>query len=516
MKKVGLCLIALLAAIFLLTPVLSAGEPKYGGTFRFGLEDDLKVLDPHVGSLAIEGYVLHLVFEPLIASDSNYLPQPQLAESYEVSPDGKVWTFRLRKGVKIHTGRELTSEDIKFSYDRIMDEKTAAGLRTQFSVVESFEIVDRYTFNFVLKEPSGGFIARFYNPFFLPFMVVPPESVDADGKITHPVGTGPFEFVEWKQNDYIKFKKFKDYRIDGLPYFDEVVVLPIPDQTTRMTALKTGDIDASRLLPLDQVADLIEKPAGDTNFALRPGGVSWFLTFNLSQPPFDDVRVRQAVAYGLNKQEISDGVTFGLGEVVNQDFPNNSPWHFDVPELYERNVEKAKALLAEAGYPDGLEAKILTTTGYPETVDMAVVVQAQLKEIGVNIELTKVDTATFIGKLQKGDFEIGSFGWVANADPENFYPLLFKTGAAYGFVFQGYGNPKVDDLLNKGGAAIKYEDRKAYYTEALRLMLEDSPAIFTFISPLGVGWKSYVKDFDLAVNVFCYYGGGFQYGWLDK
>ena len=342
------------------------------------------------------------------------------------------------------------------------------------------------------------------------------ESVNEDGSITHPIGTGPFEFVEWKPNDYIRLKKFKDYWMEGLPYLDELILKPVPDETIRLTSLKTGDLDIARFLPLDEVAKYKENPQPGYVLEICPGGAIWDIGFNVSKPPFDDKRVRQAFAYGIDKNEIELGISFGVGQVVNQPFFRENFWYCDVPD-YERDVEKAKALLKEAGYPDGLDITLTTANSYPQMLNQAAIMQAQLKEAGFNVELDVSDWVTLVSKYRTGEYTVQSGGWVATVDPSTVYPWIFVPGATFNnLIGDAYDNPEVTRLINKGGQTIDPDERKAIYTEMLKILLDDCPMIFTVYTGVGMGWQSRVKDYDSTMTVLVYSGGGLQYTWLDK
>ncbi len=516
MKKTG-ALVPIALFVLTLSPIASSGQQlKYGGELVFGTESDIKQLDPHKGFTAIEGRIFTLVCNNLIESGKEYEAQPGLAQSWDVSSDGKEWTFHLSKGVRFHNGREMTAEDIKFNFDRIMDPKTGAAMRSRFLLVDSVKVVDPYTVKFFLKKTSGGFLAGFFGS-GVQSPIIARECVKVDGTITHPIGTGPFEFVGWKANDYTKLRKFKDYWRKGLPYLDKLLLRPVPDETVRLSALRAGDVDIAFPLPIDEVAKLMKKPERDVHFSMEPQGAFQFINFNVAKPPFSDVRVRQAVAYGINKKEIMEGIYHGYGEVVNQNFKRGSPWYCDVPEL-GRDIQKAKALLKEAGYASGIELKLNTSSTYPQQFIMAQIIQAQLREIGMKIELDVSDWPTHVKKTMAGQFAFGVSGWSVLADPDLLYPAAFRPDGAYAFISgKAYNNPRLVELIDQASGTIDFGKRKEIYTKIIKIIVEDAPWIFVCTGPAPVGIRSHVKGFEAHINcLFSYAGGGLQYTWLDK
>jgi peptide/nickel transport system substrate-binding protein len=410
----------------------------------------------------------------------------------------------------------MTAEDIKWNLERILDPKIKSGLASRLAIIDSVSVMNRYTLKCTLKYSSGAFLAMFYGS-GLQMQVIAPECVKEDGIVTHPIGTGPFEFVEWKGNDYIKVKKFKDYWGKGMPYLDEVILKPVPDQTVRFTALKTGDLDMTYDLPLEEVTKLMEKPQKGFYFVPGAETSATFIHFNVSKPPFNDVRVRQAVAYGINKKELLMAVYRGYGDVVNQPFYKKSPWYCDVPEIAQ-DINKAKALLKEAGYPDGLEVKLMTNNGYVEHLITAQVIQGQLKEIGMKIELDMNDWPTQVRKSVTGEYAFGVASWAPIADPDILYPAAFTPKGAYGFLTgKAYNNSQITEFIEQARAALDFKQRKELYTKAIKIVVEDAPWIFTTKSQNPYGIRSHVKGFAPSANNFYVYGGGgLQYTWLDK
>jgi peptide/nickel transport system substrate-binding protein len=270
-------------------------------------------------------------------------------------------------------------------------------------------------------------------------------------------------------------------------------------------------------LPIEEVAKLQKRPEKDFQFSMEPQGSTIFIHFNVAKPPFNDVRVRQAVAYGINKKEMMEGIYHGYGDVVNQPFPRRSLWYCDVPEL-GRGIQKAKALLKEAGYPGGLALKLATTNTYPQYLATAQIMQAQLQEIGMKIELDVNDWPTHVKKSVAGDFAFSIAGWAAIADPDILYPAAFIPNGAYAFLTgKAYHHLQLAELIEQASGTVDFNKRKEIITRAVKLIVEDAPWIFTVTGPAPLGVRSYVKGFEAHPNaLFSYAGGGLQYVWLDK
>lgn len=511
MKK--LCL--LLVVIFLSFPTLCLGQSRYGGTLIVGIAGDITKVDPHKIVPRLELIFSSLLTDSLVDSGKEFETQPGLAVSWDVSADNKEWTFHLRKGVKFHNGREVTAKDIKFNMDRILDPKSKASPRSKFKMVDAVNVVDPYTVKFILKRPSGAFLPRFYGHTASRVGIIAPECVNEDGTVTHPIGTGPFKFVEWKPNEYIKVRKFKNYWRENLPYLDEVILKPIPDPTVRLTALRTGAIDIASSLPLEDVLLLMKKP--QKGFKFLPGidsNTPW-IGFNINKLPFDDVRVRRAVAYGIDKYEMQKAIDAGTAEVVNQPFSRSSRWYCNVPDI-DRNVQKAKKLLKEAGYPS-VKVK-LSVPVFADFPMFAEIIQAQLAEIGMDVELDISDWPTFIKKGIKGELSFMIAGWTAIADPDVLYPDALTPNGVYAlFLARSYNNPKMTETLAKAGVIADFNERKRLYAEAIGILMKDLPLIHLLHRKGYYGIRSRVKGFEVHPNALLVFsGGGLQYTWLDK
>jgi ABC-type transport system substrate-binding protein len=425
----------LLAAVLaLLLPFETAAQtPKRGGTLVVGMSQDLPGLDPHPSTSTITYQVLSLVYQGLVDFDRDLKIKPVLAESWTTSADGKVWTFKLRKGVKFHNGRPLTAADVKFSLDRILDPKTAARGRGALSIIESVQVVDPQTVRVHLTRASGAFLSRIARTYQA---ILPPESVQ--GPAFKAIGTGPFQLTEWKTNERVELKRFDGYWEAGLPYLDALTLKPVPDATVRLTTLKTGDAGFIQLVPLESLAEPQAAPSKDYVVSnMKGGGGFSAIILNGKKPAFNDVRVRRAVALATDKKEVVLGVWRGFAQPINQWMPPGTPWFFNVPDR-KIDVEQAKKLLAEAGLAKG--TKLTHTVG--QTVNLvpaAQVFQAQLTRIGIDLQLEVLDWPAYIKRQRAMDFTSTNTNFFPKVDPDDAYYRYFHSKGGANELSGGYG-----------------------------------------------------------------------------
>jgi len=410
----------------------------------------------------------------LVYDETMMDPQPDLAESWTVSEDGMTYTFTLREDVLFHTGRNVTAEDIVFSWDRAINEIGDKGRGMgELGDVVSYEVTGDYEFIVTLDKVS---------PVFLPSMahwalaVVDQETIaEID---TNPVGCGPFQFVEHVPGDRLVLEKFADYydqdRLAQLP--DRVVIIPFVEEQTRVAALQAGEIDLATVVAYQFLEDI--RNTEGLQIIEQAGGLTasyMTIAFNLREGPTADVRVRQAIQLALDKEAINQAVYFGVGEVGCNFIPTNH-WAYQPIECPERDVEQAKALLAEAGYPDGLE---LTYT--PEanelTQKMAEVVKQSLAEAGITINIEIVDSGAWLDQVWFGhQFDITDAWYTREPDPDGLMQSVFRKDL--GNNVMGYHNPKIEDLFDQGKSTSDREVRKGIYKDIIEtVVFDDVPLV---------------------------------------
>jgi peptide/nickel transport system substrate-binding protein len=489
----------------------TAQAPKRGGKLVVGMSQDLPGLDPHPSTSTITYQVLSLVYQGLVDFDRSLAIRPVLAESWRVSPNGKEWTFVLRRGVKFHNGRALTAGDVKFTFERILDPKTAARGRGALGLIEKIQVVDAQTVRFHLSHPSGAFLSRIAGTYQA---ILPPEAVQADA--FKPIGTGPFQLTEWKTNERVELKRFADYWEPGLPHLDEITLKPVPDSTVRLTALQTGDAGFVQAIPLERLAELQQAPSRDYVVRTVKGGGGYSaVMLNSKKPPFSDVRVRRAVALAVDKQEVTLGVWRGFGQPINQFMPPGSAWFFPVPDR-KADVEQAKKLLAEAGLPRG--TRVVHTVGQVlNLVPAAQVFQAQVSRIGLDMSLEVLDWPAYIKRQRASDFTSTNTGFFPKVDPDDAYYRVFHSKGGANELSGGFSNPAADRLLEEGEATVDEKKRAEAYRKFVEIVQDEVPVIITALGDAAVGWRAPVKGFEPhIVGLLAYPGGGLPNAWLDR
>jgi len=350
MKRYLISVFALGLMLVFFVPLLGAADtPKRGGTLRMAIRKDMRLMNPLVGTQSTERRIRSLMFEPLLGIDLQGRIQPNLAESWKVSKDGKLYTFYLRKGVKFHNGQEMTAEDIKFAIDYTRNPKNGAYGYTNLAVISRAVVADKYTLKLRLKVGSPAFLLSLTS--IRAFSVIPKESLEEgiNKPVKLPPGTGPFRFVDWKPRQRIVLARFNDYW-GHKALIDRLELRIIRDATVQFTALRAGDVDFVERTPYPWVQQILKGKVKGVNFAKSDFAGFRRLRFNVTAPPFDNHKLRLAVAYAIDKKEIIQAAYYGFGEVVDQKYPKNHARYFKGIKFPSYDLDKAKAMLKEAGY----------------------------------------------------------------------------------------------------------------------------------------------------------------------
>ncbi|MDA2934991.1 ABC transporter substrate-binding protein, partial [Acidobacteria bacterium AH-259-D05] len=452
MKGKLVYLIAVSILVGALGFISNAAAQQYGGTLVLGMIADIQRSDPHRQTGNPSNQVLSLITESLVELDEQGRVSPGLAESWKVSDDATQHTFFLRKGVLFHNNRELVANDVKKSYQHMRDPKTGSPKRADFEMIERIEVIDKYTVKFYLKEPNAGFGATYFGA---NAPIIPPETFDTN----RPVGTGPFQFVEWKPRQHLKVKRFDKYWREGLPYVDEIIFKPVVDDTVRYTGLLAGDLDFVFSLPFAQLPVLSKRPPAKIVPSIKGGSRWFFLNLHTQRGPLKDVRVRRAIAYALDKKTIMDGLSWGFAHPEAQPYPPGSQWYFsDVQDPYQQaNLIEARRLLQQAGHSGGFRLVAIVRN---ETLirDLAVLVQAQLRKIGIDVKLEVMDRASHLARQNKHDFDLnpGHMGFFP--DPGEIFYRLNHSGVPDNWGL--YSNPEFDELVEQGRRTMDVSKRR--------------------------------------------------------
>lgn len=486
-----------------------AAEPKTGGTLVFATSIDVPSLEPHLEAADAWHRRKALIYQNLTWVDNDVIVQPQLAESWDIKDDIE-YTFHLRRGVKFHNGKELDAEDVKYSLERQLDPEVGSAGAGDLNMIDTIEVVDTYTVRITLKQPTGPFLAALggrYNA------IIPKDSAPTGDTLRRTaIGTGPFMVKEFVPAQRLVLVKNPDYWEEGKPYLDELVIQVVPDEQTALAGLRAGTIDALAIEDAKNFA-LVE---GDTSLVATRTPAIKIDTLELPGDiePLDDVRVRQAILLALDKEAIMQAGLMGLGQVVGIMPPAMKYWALPPEELpnQKRDLAKAKALLAEAGYPDGFDLKLRTIVGYATMAANAPVIAANLKEIGINVTVETVDLGVWIEDWSARREPVTLNAWGGFMDPDLLFYRHFHTPPE-GMDFRRWNSAKADDLLDKGRSTVDQAERKVYYDELQKLMAEEAICIPLYSADLLNVQQKYVKGYVQHPSGWYY---GFKDTWLDK
>lgn len=482
-------------------------QPKSGGKIVFGSLKDITTTNPFVNPYSFDYDARSLMFEGLTGLDNHGAVLPALAKSWTVSKDGLTYTFSLRSGVKFHSGKPLSSEDVKWSVEYLTNPKNRAYYMEQFSDVKSVETPDSSTAVFTLKRPFSPLLTVVSTA---KAPILPAGSTFSPSAFAP--GTGPFRFVEWQSGHHLTLAAFKDYWVPGIPYLSEITFKPIPDETVRITALKAKEVDIADELPYPVVTEA-KKGKTEFNVVTHEAGVRRRMVFNTRIPPFNDLKLRQALAFAIDKKELAAGQTWGFAKPTNQRYPENSFWFVDVKDR-DHDLQKAKALLQEAGYKEGFKIKVPVYPG-PD-MELTTIVKDQLKRVGIDMELDVMDWAAHTKVRNNRQFTLYSAGMGGRPDPDQVY---------YADVYSkstnndsGYSNPEVDQLLEKARVVIDPKERKKLYAEVVKFLQRDVPEIYLYLGPKFLGVSPRVKGFSTAglEERLVFMGGGLPYTYVEQ
>jgi peptide/nickel transport system substrate-binding protein len=443
-------------------------------TLYVALEAEPPELDPNLSSAYVDRQVMASLYDKLVDIDENGEIVPMLAKSYDVSDDGKVYTFHLRDGIKFHDGTEFNAEAAKYNLERYQEEDSVRS--TEVEPIESVEAVDEYTVRVTLSEPFAPFLAVLTDRAGI--MASPKAIEENNGRISKdPVGTGPFKFVERVRGDHITVEKNPDYWREGLPKIDKIEYRGIDDENVQYQNLQSGELDIIDSIPLVEFKELQE--SGDYNVSIEPGLGYQGVFLNVTQPPFDNKQLRQAVYRLVDRDAIVKAVLRGVGgEAGNSPFSEQSWAYSEESDSYpERSVEEAKALLEEAGTPDGFSFTLKTDPS-PINQQIGQVIQNNLKPAGIDVKLEQEEFGTLLDDSTNGNFQALFLGWSGRIDPDlNIYDFTVTNGD---FNDSGYSNPEVDKLLNEARITSDRDRRKELYGQVMEILHEDVPYVYLY------------------------------------
>jgi peptide/nickel transport system substrate-binding protein len=504
-------LVALIAACVSSPPAEPAQQPEAGGeqptaapapsepvTLRLGLDVDAGTGDPRLARDTSAFRLREMLFNGLVYIQPDYSPAPDLAESWE-NPDDKTWIFHLKQGVKFHNGQELTAEDVKYTFETMLDEDFGAPLRAFYTPIQEIDVIDDYTVQFTLDSVYGPFLS------YMDMGIVPRSVAEEMGEDfgNNPVGTGPFKFVSWQRGDTIELEAFDDH-FNGRPNVDKALLKIVPDNSARAVALESGDLDfiQSPLSPQDVFR--LEDSDQFTVDRIPAAGYT-YINLNTADPILSDIRVRKALAHLVPREEILNTIFQGIGALANGPIPPGM-WAYD-PDIQapDYDPERAAELLDEAGWAidpaDGIRKKdgeplaltVRTHSEDPDRRQIIEVLQAEFSQAGIQADTNVVEWPTYFNDIQNGNYQVGVIGWLnlTNPDRAMFRPFTIDGPANYG----SYENAEVDRLIRQARETLDQDEAKELYQQAARIIVDEVPYIF-------LQYQEYIAIYENALEGF--------------
>ncbi len=469
----------------------ATGAPKPGGTLVVGKTTEATNLDTVENSVS-RFRVTALLYDNLVDIDKDLKIRPMLAESWS-NPDSTTYFFKLRKGVKFHNGREMTADDVKYTVERIQNHPTALQKQDMLSIKEMV-VMDPGTIKMSLKAPNAGFLAAVGG---VNVGIVAKEVVEKNGDLKKvEAGTGPYVLESWAVEQQMKMKKFPDYWDKSQGFLDSITFQIVPDEANIVAGLRAGTIQFALLEDNKNYEVLSKEKSLAANRGPRLG--MDFVNINAKQPPLDNVKVRQALSYAVDRKAVLQAAAFGLGQLTGPLPPVYGDWALSPAELdkyYTRDVAKSKQLLAESGVPQPIKLSLWVLPTFPTMVSGSQVVAANLKEAGVEITLENHEYANWIKRIQTPNFEHQltmnlTTGYV---DPDSYLYFRYHTDSNN---INYMKDKEVDQLLQRGRETLDPEKRREIYLQLQRLLLEKVPQINLFsaeqINVMAVEVKGFV------------------------
>jgi peptide/nickel transport system substrate-binding protein len=496
--------------------------PQTGGTLVDAMSGEPSSLIPMIAGESAASAIAANIFNTLLKYDKNLELEGELAKSWDVSNDQKTITFHLKPNLKWADGAPLTSADVLFTWQLVTDDNTRTPYGADYKLVIKAETPDAQTFRASYAQPYAPALDSWAGLQILPKHLLQGQDINTTAFARHPVGSHYYQLAEWNNGERISLVRNPN-ATQGQARIDRLLSRFIPDPAAQFLELMADNIDSMNLSPIQYARIFPARPELNQKIALYKelGNAYTYLGFNLNHKPFDDQRVRQAINYAIDKQEIIDGVLLGLGEPVASPYKPGTRWSNPKLHPYPYDPDKAKQLLKEAGYADHDGDGILDKDGKPLAFEIltnqnkqremsATLIQRRLKDIGIDVKIRVLEWASFIGRFIKtGDFDVVLLGWGLGLEPDQFNIWHSSQQAPGQFNFIGYSNPKVDKLLEQGRLELNPDKRQEIYHQFAEILLEDSPIVYLYAGyglpaihkrvkgidnpapPAGIGHNSY-------------------------
>ncbi|MBI3455923.1 MAG: ABC transporter substrate-binding protein [Candidatus Rokubacteria bacterium] len=472
----------LVVALLVLLALPIVGEPQPvapGATLTVQITAEPPGLDltatPASATAAVVFYNLQ---EALVKVDRHGELVPWLAERWHTA-DNLNYTFFLKKGVRFHNGRPFTAEDVKYVLDRDRNPETKHPHVGDYADISAIHVRDEHTVTVSLRQPNAMFL---YNVARQGSVMYPREGVEQ--MKSNPIGTGPFVLARWERGDRIVLKRNANYHVKGLPKLDQVTFRFIPDPNAALAALQAGDID---VLAFGLGPESVEVVRRSPNLQVILGDTTndVILALNNSRKPYSDVRVRRAITHAIDKEEILKGAMFGFGRILGTNVDPLNPYFVDMSKAVPYSPENARQLLAEAGYPNGLDAILKVPPQYPYTVRTGEVIVGQLAKVGVRVRLEQIEWGQWLDRVYKNaDYDMTIIGHAEGWDAKNY--------ANPKYYFR-YDSPRFQEVYRRSETTLDDAKRRAVYHELQKIMVEEAPVVWLYVYPRLVAAKKGVE-----------------------
>lgn len=493
--------------------------PKTGGELVVITKTEPDTLDPHQTQSRYASIVMNAMFESLVYMDKDLKVQPGLATSWEVSPDKLSWTFKLRQGIKFHDGTPFNAEAAKFNFDRIVDPGIkSVGAGVIIGPYKSSEVIDEYTVKVNFSEPYGAFLNAMAEAYGW-FAMVSPEAAKKYGKDfnLNPVGTGPFKFEKYvpqqmvsmvRNPDYNWGAEFHPYR--GAAYLDKITFRFVSEDSTRVAALETGEADVIMEIPPRDVQRIRDDKRFEVISAGVPG-VPVVAIMNMKKPPLDDLKVRQAINFAVDQERVVKQLYAGEWFAAHNVLAPQT-WAYDeqAAKTYTYDPEKAKKLLDEAGWkpgPDGIRVKegkrleLLYLALFAPPYDPGEALQAQLREVGIDLKVQVLEGAQHRAACRRGDHDLAWTRWVS-LDPMVLDTYFNSKNIGTGFNYTHVPDPEMDALLAESRAETDQNKRREIFVKMQRKIMNEAMVVPVHLTVMIVGMKAEVEGFELGPGGF--------------
>jgi peptide/nickel transport system substrate-binding protein len=489
MKKAAFLLPGIAVGLLLLAgPVQAADQPKVGGRLVVGQDIDAVGLDPYKTTAFASLNFFEQIYNSLLQFDGKGSLQPELAVSWE-NPNPTTYVFKLRKDVKFHDGKELTAEDVKATFDRLLDPKTGSVRAITFKSLDRVEVVEKHTVRFILKEPFAPFLNYLASPAHASILSKGVIENSDPNKVV--IGTGAFQMAEFRPNDTMVLKKNPQYWEKGLPYLDELEIRLIKDASSRVAALRAKSVDHIWIMEPQLVQVLMKEKGIQSAMAASTARKRVFL--NCTKPPLNNVKVRQALSSATDRKELIRVTVMGKGELCGSLPAAAGDYAFPADKLpmYDYNPDRAKKLLAEAGLPNGFKVQFKVSAAHITDQYAAQMLQSQWKKIGVEVDIVQVEWGTIIKDINERNYQIGQMTDFWRPDPDEYIAYRWDIGTRTGFT-----SPDLDKMIAEGLTTVDHKKRVAVYHEVEKKIAEYAPILYIYAHPQRFEfWRDSMKGY---------------------